>query len=85
MIPLLDLAQKQNEGWLSLNAMNRVSLQIPGVCRWWPPTDCTLLCKCQMVQFASPQLDRYPCAACSWHVARQSCLSHSRALADRSC
>lgn len=26
VIPLLDLAQKQNQGWLSLNAMNKVSL-----------------------------------------------------------
>ena len=25
VIPLLDLAQKQNEGWLSLAAMNRVA------------------------------------------------------------
>ena len=25
VIPLLDLAQKQNEGWLSLNAMNKVA------------------------------------------------------------
>lgn len=24
VIPMLDLAQKQNGGWLSLNAMNRV-------------------------------------------------------------
>lgn len=25
VIPLLDLAQKQNQGWLSLNAMNKAS------------------------------------------------------------
>ena len=25
VIPLLDLAQQQNEGWLSLNAMNKVA------------------------------------------------------------
>ena len=25
VIPILDLAQQQNEGWLSLNAMNKVA------------------------------------------------------------
>ena len=32
-IPLLDLAQKQNKGWLTLAAMNRVSeiLEVPSI------------------------------------------------------
>ena len=37
MIPLLDLAQKQNDGWLSLNAMNRVSPQTQGHTSGAPP------------------------------------------------
>ena len=42
VIPLLDLAQKQNDGWLSLNAMNRVSLQTRGR-TIGTPSDCSLL------------------------------------------
>ncbi len=32
-IPLLDLAQQQNDGWLSLNAMNRVAeiIEVPPI------------------------------------------------------
>ena len=44
LIPLLDLAQQQNDGWLSLAAMNRVAKILDmaeirvyevRVCGWW--------------------------------------------------
>ena len=60
VIPLLDLAQKQNDGWLSLNAMNRVSLRTRGFCMCWPLLTAHCSVACPLMRFASLQARQEP-------------------------
>eukprot|EP00891_Asterochloris_glomerata_P003744 jgi/Astpho2/3744/Aster-04927 len=63
VIPLLDLAQKQNDGWLSLNAMNRVAkvLEMPPIRVYEVATFYTMFNRSKMGQYHIMVCGTTPC------------------------